>query len=288
MKPLYRKVLNTGSESFLLRRDVIPRFTIPWHYHPEFELLYIVSGRGTRFVGDHIQPYETGDMVLVGENVPHFWHSDPQADQPTEAIVMHFLRDFGGSLLLDLPEMQLVATLLDRSRQGLLIGGATQFSISRLLDHLLLETDAMRLARLIEILHVIAISETDVTALSSDTFTDIYGQLDKRLQRVYDHVMMQFSQPIILAEVADMVSMTPSSFCRFFKATTQRTFVQFLNEVRIRYACKLLIAGGQLVGDIAFASGFETVSNFNKQFQGMMGVSPKEYQKKHRYSLTRY
>jgi AraC-like DNA-binding protein len=280
MKPLYRKILNKGLESFSVRHDVVPQFTIPWHYHSELELLYIIKGSGTRFVGDSIENYEAGDLVLVGENLPHFWRSDPSVPTPTEAIVVHFLRDFWGKSFSQLPEMRSITHLLDCAQQGLYIKGKTAETIKTLMSRILNASDALRIAHLIEVLDVLALANTDILPLSKDTFPEIYQRLDKRLQAVYDYVMMNFQSVITLEQVASIANMTPSSFCRYFKSTTHKSFIFFLNEVRINNACKQLLSREQSMSYVAIASGFGTTSNFNKQFLKKMGMSPKEYRRK--------
>jgi AraC-like DNA-binding protein len=281
MKPLFRKNLNTVHESIAVRRDYVPSFTIPWHYHPEYELLYIQKGSGTRFVGDSIQAYHDGDLVLVGENLPHYWSSDTTLTTETEAYVVHFLKDSLTQKFLELPELRKVSELLQSSVQGIVISGTTRDTVAELLKNLSVSTEALKISIFLQILHVIANGVNDLKKLSNDAFPVMYRNLDSRLQKVYDFVMANFNNNIDLKAVASVANMTPSSFCRYFKATTSKSFVEFLNEVRVNNASKLLIAGNKSVNEIAYMSGYNTISNFSKQFYKVAGMNPLLYKKMH-------
>jgi AraC-like DNA-binding protein len=286
MQPVYIKVFRPKMYSFTVRKDVVPYFHIPWHYHPELELTLILKGAGTRFVGDSIEPFHDGDLVMVGENLPHFWQNDivyykNTPNLRTEAIVIHFLSDFTGADFIHLPELKDIRSLLERASQGVKVWGNTQKIITKKMKGMLKLNGMERMLTLLSILHLMAES-VDFSLLSSQGFIHSYQSSDAaRINRVHEYIMSHFKESVTLEDVAAVANMTPTAFCRYFKARTRKTFSKFLNEIRIGYACKLLSEGKMNITQICYESGFNHLSNFNLQFKSIMQTSPYKYQSKH-------
>jgi AraC-like DNA-binding protein len=286
MKPLLLKIPYHLHHSFSVRKDINPYFYNHWHYHPELELTYIQKGTGTRFIGDNIERFAPGDLILVGSGLPHMWRSDQHyfdrsTSELSEAIVVHFKSDFGGSELLNLPELSAIKELLTRALQGLRIQGTTQVQVSYLLKKLLLAEGVNRFIELFKILQVISESG-ETSTISSLAFGYPANETDtQRLNKIYTYTLNHFSQKIKLEDVASIVHLSTSAFCRYFKSHTHKTYIKFLQEVRISHACKLLLEDKYSVNQICLESGFQDWSNFNRYFKEIKKQTPTQYYQQH-------
>ena len=284
MKPALLLVPFQPARSFSVQQFCVPYFYTQWHYHHEIELTLICEGTGTRLVGDSIENFVPGDLVLMGANLPHMWRSDAAYHQHTDgllakSIVIHFREDFWGDSFLTLPEMKPIRELLERAKRGLKITGYTQQLISQKMSEFVRLEGIHRLIKLLDILSIIDES-SDVAVLSSIGFSSSYTQNDaQRMTKIYEYVLNQFSREIALEEIAAVVHISPKSFCRYFKSKTRKTFTQFVSEVRIGQACKLLIDDKMSIGQICYEIGFMNLSNFNRQFKAMTGLTPAQYRK---------
>lgn len=287
MQPRFIEVPKPEQTSFLFRDMVVPYFYNPYHFHPEYELTYIIEGRGTRYIGDHIDHFSQGDLVLVGSNLPHMWKNDkiyydPEAGHRSRAIVIQFDENFAGPALWQLPEMESISALFADARQGLKIKGKTKQVLIGQMLQMLHRSNAQRIADLILILCTLAESG-HYELLSSLQFASSYAGSDgDRLNKVYAHVVNHFTQKITLEEVAQIAHMSPTAFCRYFKSRAHKTFSGFLVETRINYACKLLVNDELSITQVAFEAGFSTGSYFNRQFCRLKGMSPLQYRKEFR------
>lgn len=284
MRPQLLIVPKGPNQSFSARHDIVPHFLNRWHYHVELELIYILNGEGTQFIGDHISRFSKGDMLLIGSNLPHYWRCDDNyfRDIPelfAEAKVIHFLQGFLGEPFMNLPEIINISDLLKKAQQGLLIKGETKEKLKPFLLTIQATTSAKKIILLLEMLNLIATS-TDLTLLSSSTFQNNYNKSEtERLNDIYNHTMSNFKQKISLEEIASVACLSVNSFCRYFKSQTKKTYSQFLTEIRIGYACKLLIENRLTISKICLESGFNNFSNFNRYFKMVTGQCPLEYKK---------
>ncbi|MEZ4993453.1 MAG: AraC family transcriptional regulator [Saprospiraceae bacterium] len=284
MKSPLQKSPIPNSRVFVVKSLEDPYFDPNWHFHPEFQLFVVEQGSGTRFVGDNIQRFKAGDLVFTGPNLPHLWRSDPEyfdgrQELITRGIVIYFHEDFLGDPLLKKNELYEIRQLLARAGRGMRIVGKTARNVHRLMNELLALRDFRSVLQLLEILDILA-NSTELEFLASDTYCNSLKKSDTdRMNRVYDFIMEHFTRKISLEEVASLTYMTPSSFSRFFKSHTNKTFSQLLSEVRIGHASKLLIDQDMGVAEACFKSGFQTLSNFNRQFKGIHRLSPTEYKK---------
>jgi AraC-like DNA-binding protein len=254
-----------------------------WHYHPEYELTWLLKSSGTRVVGDSLLPYGPGDLVLLGPNLPHCWRNERQCahDERPELIVLQFRREFLGESLLSLPEASAIARLLDKCQEGLVFAGASAEPAKAILRTLPNEKGAVRLARLIELLAALADSESSALATSAfQALNNIKPVHRGRIERVQEYVRENLKGRISQAEIASRLNLTPAGFSRFFRDMTGRTFVHFVNSMRIDHVCPLLRTSSMTITQIALASGYQNLSNFNRQFHAIKRMSPSDYRQR--------
>jgi AraC-like DNA-binding protein len=263
-----------------------PHFLNIWHYHPQLELVLMVKSTGTRFVGDSIQSFAEGELVLLGENLPHMWQNDKQYFEKesvltAESITLHFKKDFAGEGLLDIPEMIKIKSLFDRASQGIVFEGNILESAHEKLLAIHHAEGFSRWILFMNFLEELA-EETDFRFLSSKGFIHPKEKNgDSRIDKVYSFTFNNFHRNITLDEVADIANLNPTAFCRFFKKNTKKNYSKFLNEIRIGYACRMLLEENMNVSQIGYESGFNNLSNFNRQFKSSMGLSPTDYLSKY-------
>ncbi|MBM1105011.1 AraC family transcriptional regulator [Aurantibacter crassamenti] len=279
-------LLNRSSEvnqSLRVSHNCYPNFLRVWHYHPEFELVLIQQSSGTRFVGDSITKFKEGEVVLIGKNVPHMWLNDEvyfeeENESQAEAIAIHFKEDFLGKDFFNIPEMKVISNLLNLARRGIKFQNVEANLINAIVD--LVKFDSTkRIYKIIELLICLSKNQ-EYEFLSSSSFVSSFHKTEnRRLDKIYEFVFENFNNPISSCDVAKIAGMNKSAFSRFFKKTHRKSFTLYLNEIRIGYACKLLIENKESITSIAYMSGFNNISNFNRQFKSVHGVSPSSYLK---------
>jgi len=284
MKPQLLKVSKDLADSFSARQDNMPDVNNRWHYHPEVELVYFKKGKGTQFIGDSISPFLMGDIVLVGTNLPHYWQFDDSffqkhPDMTADVSVIHFNENFWGDLFLNLPENQSIRTTLERSRRGLHICRRYGENIGCLIEKIVCAEGSRKIILLMEVLT--AISECqESNLLASIGFQNNFQESEKdRINSIYNYSIANFKKHITLDEIAKIANISPNSFCKFFKSRSRKTYSQFINEIRIGHACKLLIANKLNIKEICNESGFNNFSSFHKYFKQIKGKTPLSYQK---------
>lgn len=282
MKPVLEKLTLEPKYSFVVLNDILPYYPTPWHYHPEYELVLVVKSTGQRIVGDNIENFSDGDLVFMGPNLPHVYNNDSQyyeggGDLTAEAIVFHFTEGSLGKGLFDIPEMMPVKQLFKKAQCGLKILGKTRKEIAIKMHDTLSLSGPSRIIALLSILEILSAS-TEYQLLSSPGFTQKNHSLgSERIIKVHEYIMKNFKRDISLEEVAEIANMGPNSFCRLFKSCTRKTFSTFLNEIRIGYACKLLSENKINIAGICYSSGFNNLSNFNRQFKKITRKTPLQY-----------
>jgi len=280
MKPAFEQIDSPLHHSFLLREFTLPAFDAPYHVHPEIELTLVLSSRGKRFVGTHIADFGPGDLVLLGSNLPHCWRNDERNRDPARSIVVQFRSDFVGEAFWQAPELSSVARLLERARAGLQFTGKTAVQVADQMQALVGAQPLARLTGLLSVLNGLATS-VEFQVLDAGYHAAAMTAADcERINRVYVYVAEHFQTAIRLDEVARLVHMTPQAFCRYFKKTTRKTFIELVNDYRIRYASELLTGNrDKTVAEVCFESGFGNVSHFNNRFKLAMGQSPLQYRR---------
>ncbi|WP_338869571.1 AraC family transcriptional regulator [Spirosoma sp. SC4-14] len=289
MKQPLRKDLEPVATSFIVKELVESHFDPNWHFHPHYQLFLVEEGTGTRFIGDSIKPFGPGDLVFLGPNLPHLWRSDQayfdkHSGLITRGIVVYFADDFLGSDFFDKQEMLPLRQLLTHARQGLEWTGATRSYVEAALRAMTKQTGSFdRVISLLVLLNALS-HAPDYRYLTSPGYTNTVKPTETdRMQLVHDYVLGHFPDNLSLETVADLAGMTPPAFCRYFKARANKTFSEFVSEVRIGHACKLLLNGKLSVTQISFESGFRTLSNFNRQFKEITGQTPSSYVKTYRH-----
>lgn len=273
--------------SFIAETHAYPHFLKIWHYHPALELVYMVKSRGTRFIGDNIGKFQEGELILVGENLPHSWQNDDvyfqkDSDLRAEAQVIHFRKDFAGDTFIGLPEMQPIRAMIDRAQQGILFHGRVKEIAQDRMNAILKADGFERFLLFLKFLKELS-DESHYELLSTPGFGIPFKESgDNRLDKVYAFVLDNFKRDIRLEEVASLVSLNPTAFCRYFKKSTTKTFSRFLNEIRIGYACKLLLEKKLNISEVSYDCGFNNLSNFNRQFKTVMKISPSSYLRLHK------
>jgi AraC-like DNA-binding protein len=284
MKPLLEKLSQPINGSFVLQKDVYPYYPTPWHYHPEFELVLVVKSRGRRIIGDSMEEFSDGDLAFIGPNLPHAYRNheiyyEGRKELTAEAIVIHFKREFLGDAFLSLPEINNIHKLFQQSVYGMQITGTLRSSIANRMEAMLSMRPTRRLFSLLEMLDELSVSCEYRLLASAGFIQNLQTGGKERLPQVYEFLMKHFKEEVKLEDVAARANMTPQAFCRFFKARTRKTFTEFINELRIGFACKLLEEDQHNISEICFASGYNNLSNFNRQFLRLKGTSPGKYRK---------
>ncbi|MGA0558390.1 helix-turn-helix domain-containing protein [Larkinella sp. VNQ87] len=286
MKPQLLNVLRQPEYSFSVRRDVVLYFYNRWHYHPDVELVYIEQGSGTQFIGDQIQPFSEGDVLLIGSNLPHYWrchnaYFEPGSTLRAIATVAHFNEDCLGTSFLQLPESREIRNLLKTARLGMRLHGKLRTVVAQRLRQMLNASGMERIILLLDTLNLIANSTESSFLSSANPFRTVDEADTDRINRILQFSLENYHRPITLQEIAEVAAMSPHSFCRYFKAHNRKTFSQFLTELRVGKACSLLLESNLSVAQICFESGFNSFSNFNKYFKSVMGLSPLKYQQQY-------
>lgn len=282
MKTALQKSPIPVAQAFIARLLEDPYFDPNWHFHPEYQLFVVLEGSGTRFVGDNIERFKAGDLVFTGPNLPHLWRSDQEYYEGrkklvTRGIVIYFHDNFLGEALLETNELFTIRQLLAKAKRGVRVTSPTAERVRQMMTELLKLEGFASILQLLKILDTLA-GSTDLNLLSSDGYCNTLKRSDTdRMNRVYDYIMEHFAHKITLEEVATLAFMTPSSFSRYFKSHTNKTFSQFLSEIRIGHASKLLMEEEMSIAEAGFKSGFQTLSNFNRQFRTIHHRSPSEY-----------
>ena len=262
----------------------LPHFIVPWHYHPAIEIMYITRGIGTRFVGDCIEQYEEGDVCMIGPNLPHEWRNDDayfdkESGLRATCICLFFKREIFDPNFIRLPEMNNIRDLIERSRRGLKFTGNSKLEITRFIRSSVNDVGVRKVTNLLTLLELMATS-TEYELLASVGFTNSVNSEDfERFNKVYKFLVKNFATSIRLEEVSTLVGLTPTAFCRYFKERTKKTFVEYLNEMRIGYSKKLLLENKMKISTISGEVGFPNLSNFISQFKKVTGMSPSQFQK---------
>lgn len=267
-----------GARAFYAFRVSVPAFEFNWHYHPEYEITLITKGSGKRMVGDSYESFSQGDLVFVGSGLPHTWVSEKvhTRKERSEAVVIQFsealLDDW-----LDYSEFTAIKRLLMQTNRGLVFTATPElFSLMTSLP----DTDgAERIATLLLVLDKLAGKKPRY--LSSVEYVPVKGTRNEyRINKVCLYIQQHFTKPMDLEKVASCIHLSPSAFCKFMKRASGKTFSDYVNDVRITQACKLLVETDKPVSAVAYACGFETLTYFNRVFRNKKKVTPAGYRKK--------
>jgi AraC-like DNA-binding protein len=251
-----------------------------WHYHPEYEIVYIEGANGTRHVGEHISRYEGSDLVFIGPNIPHL-NFDYGVKTDHHKVVVQLKQHFLGEPFWQAPEFRNITALFERARSGVSFYGETKRIIGEELKTLVRLPPFERLMRLLHIFQELATSHEWIS-LQGEAVSNAYNLTEQqRLKRINHFIAEQYPRRIEISEVAALSHLTNAAFCRYFKRMTHFTFTQYLNRYRVNQAQKLLLLD-HTVSEASFACGFESLSYFNKTFRRVTGENPLQFKKRHR------
>ncbi len=264
-----------GKASFYSTRITVQSFEFKWHYHPEFELTYIVSGSGYRIVGNSHEHFSSGDLVLLGSNLPHTWWGKNEDGSLSEAIVIQFSNEFIEPFLR-LNEGHAIKALLERAAKGLRF-----VSDAALVDKLVSIGQTKEMDSILSLLSILQnLTEKSGSNLCPDAYHNVISKkFETRINKVCTYIQDHYSEPISLQQVSELVFMTESNFCKFFKKATSTTFSDYVNNLRINEACHLLIYTEDNISKIAQDCGFESLSYFNRVFLKKKRIKPSLFRK---------
>ena len=256
-------------------------FTYPWHFHPEFEIIYFENSSGTRFVGSSFEPFKAGEILLLGYSLPHCMKSDERYYQENElrakGIILQFEQDFMYHALHHYPHFYKIRKLLDDSQHGVFFPAECSEKLVQLLAQMPLQSGMEQIILFLELLKTMS-EMSSRKILSTAEFSNELIPGSSRVDKVISFINKNYTRKIDLNEIASLAAMNPTAFCRFFKSSTGKSFVSYLMELRINYACKLLLMNTKSISEISIESGFDTISHFNKSFKKSMGLTPSQYQ----------
>jgi AraC-like DNA-binding protein len=273
MKPQFEDIdSKKGTNSYLAYRYGTSFFPFLWHYHPEYELTLILEGSGQRMVGDCLEYFVPGDLVLLGPGLPHTWVSE----EPSAAVVIQFSEAFIAPLF-QYPECDRLRGLLARSSQGLYFPPKRPAieSISRLPAR----KGARRITGLLDILQTLAGGAS--RALASPYFQPSAGRRSEdRIAKVFRYIHRHSSEEVPLKKIAALINLSESAFCKFFKRTTGKTFSDYVADIRVGHACHLLSESDDTIAGVAYRSGFDSLTYFNRVFLRKKGMRPREFRQR--------
>jgi len=255
-----------------------------WHFHPEFEIVYVPHGKGRRFVGHQAGMFTDGLLVLLGSNVQHYAFNFGFESEGYEEYVIQFRGGEIRGLADPFPEFGRVGSILDRARTGLGFEGVSKHRIGGMIREMMGMNSFQRLLRLFEVLREMSLSK-EVEELGARTLLSVDPLHLRRIEQVYRIIQKDYQNELTTRRVADELAMTDSSFCRFFKATTGKTFKEALTEARIQKACELLVNSDMPVGTVASLVGFNNISLFNRLFRSVVKTAPNKYRGANRVSV---
>ena len=280
MKVLPFKIPKPENDTLVVQEDRVPMLYDKLHQHQEIQISLIKKGEGSFIIGDYVGEFSEGDIFIIGENLPHVFHNDP-SDGGVHMISLFFMKSGFGDHFFKLPEFKSLEPVFKASALGIQLEGPSE-TLLHLLESVRLTSKLHRFIAFLEILQ--AISKERVVTLSSAVHNKSYGEEEgKRMRDIFEFSLSNYDQNISLDQVAGIANMTPNAFCRYFKQRTNKTYINFLLDIRIGNACKLLTKKTDLsIAEISYKSGFNNLTNFNRKFKSIKGITPSEFRKKHK------
>lgn len=269
-----------SEQSFLIRAFGDEAFRAPYHFHAEFELALILSGKGKRYIGNHMADFKAGDMVLVGANLPHCWKLVPEKQPDAKAIVIQFTIDFIGETFFEKPENAPIKSMFQKAANGIWFDNDSFEQVYADIKAMQQQDSFHMLIGFLKILYRLTQSSKLVLLDKEPDVARLSLVEQKRINPVLAYLVDNFRRQVSLNEAAALTNMTTNAFCKYFKKITRKTFMEMVIQYRLNYATQQLIETDKQVSDIAFNSGFTDVSHFYKVFKSKMGLSPLGYRKK--------
>lgn len=250
-----------------------------WHFHPEYEIVYVEAASGFRHIGDHISKYEGSDLALIGPNIPHL-NFDYGVKATVDTVVIQMKENFLGQDFFSLPEIAAIKSLLEKAKNGVVFYGATKKSAGEKLKQLTGLPHFEQLIALLQVFNLLATSNEIEMLKAKPIASASVLKEQQRLQKVYHFIEANYQKEIDVKAVAKLCNLTTAAFCRYFKKATRYTFTDFLNQFRINQSKKILLQDKN-VTEACYESGFSNISHFNKTFKKITGENPSAFKKKH-------
>jgi AraC-like DNA-binding protein len=284
MKPALEHLPREKGQSFVVKYFDYKYYPTPWHYHPEMEIVLVTESTGKRFIGDDIADFKPGNLALLGPNIPHTYRNDEKyyttgSKLKAKSIVIHFTAESLGNDFLQLPEASALTKLFEQSAYGIEITGKANQSITNKLYDIISATGLKKWMCLVDILQDIANAKKDRRNITESPYTGFNEKESTRMCNVLNWVVANLESNITLDEAAVVAQMNPNAFSRFFSLRTRKTFSEFVKELRLQKAAKLLIESDMPVTHICFECGYNNISNFNRQFLNYYNMNPVKYKK---------
>ncbi len=280
MKAQFEKISteNNALNAFIYEDEY---FDAPWHFHPEYELTYILKGKGMRYVGNSIQKFEEGDFVLLGGNLPHCWKDTNNNNTSVKSIVFQWNDAILGDKWLDKNEFYNIKKLLNSASQGVNFDKKTAKKYKNTLLEIIVKNGIDKLFSFINLLDSLSKTNNNQLLTSVNFSANLNLKTNYRIDKVQEFLFKNYNKKIRLDDVSNLVSMSNEAFCRFFKKNLHKSFFTFVNEYRITLATKMLIETNKQISQIAYDCGYESLPFFYKQFQKFMNCSPKKFKTMH-------
>ncbi len=285
MKPLLFDVKSSLRNSIYLKEVKSRHLNDLFHFHNAFEIALVIKGTGRRIVGDSIENFSDGDLTLLAPNLPHANYSDKKYHEKAtstrvHAIVVYFEPDWITDSHLNSKDFAPLKVLLSQLRRGIKLADTTQQVVTNLILGLRNADGLQATIILLQILDTISRSG-NYSCLASPGYANTYDEHNIiKIHNVYKYVMENFTNKIMLEDIAAVAFMTPPAFCKYFKSKTNKTFTCFVNEIRIGYACQLLIDGNLDISSVCYQCGFSNFTSFNENFKHFKGITPSAYRSK--------
>ena len=285
MKPQFIDVNLSGSRAIQIKKVDQFYLDAPFHFHHLCELVWVEKSFGKRIVGDNIDNFEDGDLVLMGPDLPHIWQNDEifhrkKKGYRVKSTVIYFPTNFLSNLTDEQDILKPSHELINRASRGLSFRELPKNEFSEILATISEGNGFKKIIHFLQVIEILSRSE-EYDYLASVSFKNHYDEKDTgRINKVYRYLMQNFHRDISLEEIAGICNMTPNSFCRFFKSRSQKSLTQFLNELRIGHACKLLQNEKYSITDVCYESGYNNTANFNRFFKAVTKETPSAYRKR--------
>lgn len=280
MKPEYEIIAEPSERSFtakIVTRKNRPLLSQAWHFHPEVEICYTLMSNGKRFVGNQISDYRKTDLVMFGSNLPHGFTTEMNSSQ----VVIQMNTDFLGEQFMTKPELNAINHLFAKAKHGLEFSEKTKEKSKKLIKKILRKDGMTKLLYLLELLNVLAESNTYTKICSEEYALGLNVSQLGRIKIVYEHIMQNYQKDVSIKEVANKLNISEPTFYKFIKKQTKKTYTQIINEFRINHASKLLMTTDKNIGQICFESGYNNVSYFNRKFKEVMHQTPHNFKSKY-------
>jgi AraC-like DNA-binding protein len=282
MKVIPFSIPKTSREAFRVQVDTLPYLYDKLHQHPETQIMFIEKGEGTLIAGDYVGRFSGGSLFLIGSGQPHVFRSDdiyykPKSKLQVNSISIYFDERYAGESFWQLDELQKVHHFLLKSGVGYRIQGKTQSLLVQLIREMVPLKGISKLIQFMQLLKVLSESRDLIPLSVAQANTNLTVTEGKRMNDILQFTFSQSYRKIKIEEVAEIANLSAEAFCRYFKVRTRKTYTNFLNEVRVSNACKMLIEKRKSIQEICYDSGFANLSHFNRTFKKVTGKTPKGY-----------